>query len=123
MIDQKVRIVSRLIARNTLATDLKECLINYDDDKDTKNVLLLIAHEWHVVQSFDVSNYELFEIPDADIYCFRNIYTNERFDVYLNNYNGNGKDCTFGYVGCGNKGFVSCDAETAEEAIKNYCDI
>lgn len=117
---QKERIVSRLIARNTLAPDLNERLMNYDGNESMKKVLSLIAREWYFGRLYDVYDYELFEIPEADIFCFRNIRNNARFDVYLNNYNGNGKDCTFGYVKCGQNGFVSCDAETVEEAIKKY---
>lgn len=120
MIVQKERIVSRLIARNTLAPDLREELINYVSNESMKKVLSLIAWEWFIGNLYDVYDYELFEIPETDVYCFRNIRTYKRFDVYLNNYNGNGKDCTFGYIKCGQNGFISCDAKTAEEAIKNY---
>ncbi|SCX33400.1 hypothetical protein SAMN02910436_02935 [Ruminococcaceae bacterium P7] len=55
-------------------------------------VLSLIALEWSVNGRLrDLYDYELFEIPDSGVYCFHNLRTNQRFDVYLNNYNGNGK--------------------------------
>lgn len=114
---QKERIISRLIARNTLAPDLREELVNYDGDESMKKVLSLIAREWSANRLQDIFDYELFEIPEADIYCFRNIRTYKRFDVYLNNYNGNGKDCAFGYV---DSRSVTQDAENSDEAIRNY---
>lgn len=117
MIVQKERIVSRLIARNTLAPDLREELMNYDGDESMKKVLSLIAREWYLGELYDIYDYELFEIPEADVYCFRNIRTYARFDVYLNNYNGNGKACTFGYV---DSRSVTQDAENSDEAIRNY---
>ena len=37
--------------------------------------------------------------------------------VFLNNYNGYGKDCTFGYVDSRSD---TQDAENSDEAIRNY---
>lgn len=121
---QKEKIVSRLIARNTVAPDLKKELLDYENSENMKKVLSLIAVEWSEHNGLkDLSNFALFEIPHPDVFCFFNVsksFRPERFDVYLNNYNGNGKECTFGYVGCTKHGCISYDADSAEEAIKNY---
>lgn len=121
------RIVAHLIARNTVAPDLKRELLGSPQSKRTKKVLSLIAAEWSERNGLkDLYDYALFEIPQPDVYCFFNIrggLRRERFDVYLNDYNGNGKDCTFGYVGYSKQGFISCDADSAEEAIRRYCNV
>lgn len=110
------RIVAHLLARNTLAPDLRQELL--EPEKNTAKVLSLIALEWSVNGRLrDLYDYELFEIPDGGVYCFHNIRTNQRFDVYLNDYNGNGKNCTFGYV---DRRSVTQDAENSDEAIRNY---
>ena len=120
------RIVAHLIARNTVAPDLKREHLGSPQSKRTKKVLSLIAAEWSERNGLkDLYDYALFEIPQPDVYCFFNIrggLRRERFDVYLNDYNGNGKDCTFGYVDCSQHGFISCDADSAEEAIRRYCN-
>ena len=116
--EDKIRIVAHLISRNTFAPDLKSELLNYETDPQMYNVLALIADEWLVFKRLcDVYNYELFEIPDCGVYCFHNILNNRCFDVYLNDYNGNGKNCTFGYV---DSFSVSQDANNVVEAIENY---
>ena len=84
------RIVAHLLARNTFAPDLQQELL--EPEKNMAKVLSLIALEWSVNGRLrDLYDYELFEIPDSGVYCFHNLRTNQRFDVYLNNYNGNGK--------------------------------
>lgn len=46
-----------------------------------------------------------------------NIRNHKRFDVYLNDYNGNGNSCTFGYV---DSRSVTQDAQNSDEAIREY---
>lgn len=110
------RIVAHLLARNTFAPDLQQELL--EPEKNMAKVLSLIALEWSVNGRLrDLHDYELFEIPDGGVYCFRNIRTGQCFDVYLNNYHGYGKDCTFGYI---DSRSVTQDAENSDEAIRNY---
>lgn len=110
------RIVAHLLSRNTVARDLQESLL--EPDKEMEKVLSFIAEEWSVNGRLrNLYDWGLFEIPEGGAYCFWNIRTNQRFDVYLNNYNGNGKDCAFGYV---DSRSVTQDAENSDEAIRNY---
>ena len=113
------RIVAHLLARNTLAPDLQQELL--EPDTDTTAVLSLIAEEWSVKGRLrDLYDYELVDISDKRkrAYCFRSIRNvRQRFDVYLHNYNGNGKDCTFGYV---DSYSMTQDAKNSDEAIRNY---
>lgn len=112
------RIVAHLIARNTDAPDLKQELLEEPVSKRTKRVLSLIAVEWSKNGRLkDLYDYALFEIPEPYVYCFFNIRNHKRFDVYLNDYNGNGNSCTFGYV---DSRSVTQDAQNSDEAIREY---
>lgn len=112
------RIVAHLLARNTVAPDLKQKLIEEPIDDNTKRVLSLIADEWSKYGRLkDLYDYALFEIPDPYVYCFYNIRRDLCFNVYLNDYNGNGKACTFGYV---DSRSVTQDAQNSDEAIMKY---
>lgn len=101
-----------MLAKNTLVPALKETLLNYESDKDMIKVIELIANS-----DYDISHFGLWEIPYWGVYCFFNIENNDQFDVYLDDFNGNGRDCTFGYVD-GN--FCTQDAESIIEAISKY---
>lgn len=110
------RIAAHLLARNTPTPDLRQEL--FEPDSSMEKVLMLIASEWSVNSRLrDLYGWGLFEIPEGDVYCFYNARACKRFDVYLNNYNGNGKNCTFGYV---DSLSVTQDAENSDEAIRNY---
>ena len=112
------RIVAHLIARNTFAPDLKRELLGEPISKRTKRVLSLIAVEWSKYGRLkDLYDYALFEIPEPDVFCFLNIRNHKRFDVYINDYNGNGNSCTFGYV---DSRSVTQDAQNSDEAIREY---
>lgn len=110
------RIAAHLLARNTPTPDLQQEL--FEPDSSMEKVLMLIASEWSVNSRLhDLYDWGLFEIPEGGVYCFYNERACKRFDVYLNNYNGNGKNCTFGYV---DSLSVTQDAENSDEAIRNY---
>ncbi len=112
-------ITAYLLVSNTDAVDLKQQLRSYEDSKDLKKVISLLSEEWYVHERLKkLYDYALLGVsPDKCVYHFGNIRSGECFDVYLNNYNGNGKDCTFGYV---DSRSVTQDAENSDEAIRNY---
>ena len=98
------RIAAHLLARNTPTPDLRQEL--FEPDSSMEKVLMLIASEWSVNSRL----HDLYGWVYNERAC-------KRFDVYLNNYNGNGKNCTFGYV---DSLSVTQDAENSDEAIRNY---
>lgn len=56
-------------------------------------------------------------MPLPSIYCFISNSSCERFDVYLDDFNGNGKKISFGYV---DDKSITQDADTIEDAIRHY---
>lgn len=112
-------ITAYLLVSNTDAVELKQQLRSFDASEDMRKVISLLSEEWYVHKRLNnLFAYALLGVsPDKCVYHFENIRNNERFDIYLNNYNGNGQDCTFGYV---DRRFVTHDAENSDEAIRNY---
>ena len=112
-------ITAYLLVSNTDAVELKQQLRSFDASEDMCKVISLLSEEWYVHKRLNnLFDYALLGVsPDKCVYHFENIRDNERFDIYLNNYNGNGQDCTFGYI---DSRSVTQDAENSDEAIRNY---
>lgn len=66
---------------------------------------------------FDLSGFELFEIPHYSVYIFYNKYRNQMFDVCIDDFFDTGEYTCIAYIDENNN---ECVAYTIQEAIEKY---
>lgn len=68
--------------------------------------------------TFDITGFELYEIPHPQCFCFYNATRKQSFDVakFWDD------KWQFSYTACSNKGFMSMKAESISEAVNKYED-
>ena len=122
---QKILENAKIILNNTnsnnsfyLQQDLElfiEDFSNYGYDTDF--IELLDVFEYIATDGFDVTDFELYEIPHPSVYSFYNKTTNQMFDICINNFCNYNQKTYAAYL---NKNKNQCYANNITEAIEKY---
>ena len=117
--------IAYILLQNSKSPLVKSMLMLYRTNDGLEGTIEFLAreHSWSCFnrELDDICYYELLDIPDNNIYQFRNIITGQRFDVYLPPAE-DGEYYTskamFSYV---DNNLIRHNVKNASEAISKYC--
>lgn len=121
----KIQIATELSKNSTFFNDMLKSYLhwlvtgeNLDDldfnlDYETINEIM----EYIEKDGFDITGFRIEEIPHECVIDFIKDDI-ECFDIYLHNFNGNGKEMTAGYI---DEKSNTKDANNIKDAIERYC--
>ena len=117
--------IAYILLQNSKSPLVKSMLMLYRTNDGLEGTIEFLArkHSWSCFdrELDDICYYELLDIPDNNIYQFRNILTGQRFDVYLPPAE-DGEYYTskamFSYV---DNNLIRHNVKNASEAISKYC--
>lgn len=68
-------------------------------------------------EDFDISDFELYEVPHPSVYIFYNEKKNQMFEVCIDDFCKTGEYACISYL---NDEYYNCKADTIPEAIRKY---
>lgn len=87
----------------------------YQTETDFQNLLNVFSRLDK--ENFDISEFELYEVPHPSVYVFYNKYKNQMFDICIDNFCNTDEYACIAYINNKND---ECVANTIPEAIKKY---
>lgn len=112
----KSEIIKELISNTTtiqyrqiLQNHLESNLIGLGDWKRMDSVISYIYED-----GYDITGFQLYDIPHKHMYSFYNESTNSIFYIYIEDFNGNGNAVIAGYI---NDESCTADALNIKDAI------
>lgn len=123
----KIRIVAcaKALLNNTENIYLKQILEYFIDDfsefEEYTDYQVIYKVIFKICEDgYNTSGFGLEEIPHESVYCFKNKYSKECFDVYLNHFNDSEEEVVIGYTDLTDTGYRNFNAKNIPDAISKY---